>query len=285
MAGILQRSGRASTRRPGSACCALFRLPPARRIAGMTSVPHPINEPVRAYAPGSADRKELKSALAALRAAPIEVPLFIGGKASRSGQPAKIAEPHDHARTLGTAAQASAADVQRAIEAAAKAAPAWAATPFEERAAVFLRAAELLAGPRRARINAATMLGQSKTAHQAEIDAACELIDFWRFNAHFAERVYAEQPESAPGAWNRLEHRPLDGYVLAITPFNFTSIGGNLPSAPALMGNTVVWKPATTAVLSNYWLMRLMEAAGLPKGVINFLPGGGAEVGDPAVAD
>ncbi|NOT29825.1 MAG: L-glutamate gamma-semialdehyde dehydrogenase, partial [Planctomycetes bacterium] len=175
--------------------------------------------------------------------------------------------------------------VAQAIEAATAARAQWQATSFEERAAVFLRAAELLAGPWRARINAATMLGQSKSAHQAEIDAACEMIDFWRFNAHFAERLYSEQPESAPGIWNRLEHRPLDGFVLAITPFNFTSIGGNLPSAPALLGNTVLWKPATTAVLSNYWLMRLLQAAGLPQGVINFLPGGGAEVGDAVLAD
>jgi 1-pyrroline-5-carboxylate dehydrogenase len=179
----------------------------------------------------------------------------------------------------------TAREVAQAIDAATAARAEWQALAREDRAAIFLRAAELLAGPWRERINASTMLGQSKTAHQAEIDAACEMIDFWRFNVHFAERLYAEQPESAPGVWNRLEHRPLDGFVLAITPFNFTSIGGNLPSAPALMGHTVGGKPATTAVLSNWYLMKLMEAAGLPPGVINFVPGPGAEIGDAAVSD
>jgi 1-pyrroline-5-carboxylate dehydrogenase len=193
--------------------------------------------------------------------------------------------PHDKRHVLAKVHMATAREVGQAVEAATRARAAWQAFPWEERAAVFLRAAELLAGPWRERINAATMLGQSKTCHQAEIDAACEMIDFWRFNVHFAERLYGEQPQSPPGVWNRLEHRPLDGFVLAVTPFNFTSIGGNLPTAPALLGNTVVWKPATTAVLSNYWLMRLLQAAGLPKGVINFLPGGGAEIGDTVVAD
>jgi 1-pyrroline-5-carboxylate dehydrogenase len=249
----------------------------------MTSVPHPTNEPVRAYAPGSAERRELKSALAALRAAPIEVPLFIGGQESRTGAPAKIAEPHDHSRTLGTAAQASAADVMAAIEAAARAAPAWAATPFEERAGVFLRAAELLAGPWRPKLNAATMLGQSKTAFQAEIDAACELIDFFRFNVEFARQIEAIQPGSAPGMWNRCEYRNLEGFVLAVTPFNFTSIAGNLPTAPALMGNVVLWKPAGTALLSGWIIMDLLRAAGLPDGVINFLPGKGSTIGEVAL--
>ncbi|HZJ70858.1 MAG TPA: L-glutamate gamma-semialdehyde dehydrogenase [Planctomycetota bacterium] len=249
----------------------------------MTSVPHPTNEPVRAYAPGSAERRELKSALAALRSGPTEVPLFIGGQESRTGAPAKIAEPHDHSRTLGTAAQASAADVKAAIEAAARAAPAWAATPFEERAGVFLRAAELLAGPWRPKLNAATMLGQSKTAFQAEIDAACELIDFFRFNVEFARQIEAIQPGSAPGMWNRCEYRNLEGFVLAVTPFNFTSIAGNLPTAPALMGNVVLWKPTGTALLSGWIIMDLLRAAGLPDGVINFLPGKGSTIGEVAL--
>ena len=249
----------------------------------MTDVPRPVNEPVRAYAPGSADRKELKAALAELRAQPTEIPLFIGGQETRTGQPAKVAEPHDHARTLGSASQAGAADVQRAIEAAAKASPGWAATTFEERASVFLRAAELLAGPWRPRLNAATMLNQSKTAFQAEIDAACELIDFFRFNVEFARQIEAIQPHSPPGVWNRCEYRNLEGFVLAVTPFNFTSIAGNLPTAPALMGNVVLWKPAGTALLSGWIIMDLLRAAGLPDGVINFLPGKGSTIGAVAL--
>ncbi|HZM00094.1 MAG TPA: L-glutamate gamma-semialdehyde dehydrogenase [Planctomycetota bacterium] len=249
----------------------------------MSHVPSPVNEPVRAYAPGSADRKELKAALAALRSQPTEIPLFVGGQARRTGKPSKVAEPHDHARTLGSAAQAYATDVAAAIEAAAKAAPAWATAPFEERAAVFLRAADLLAGPWRARINAATMLNQSKTAFQAEIDAACELIDFFRFNVDFARQIEAIQPQSAPGAWNRCEYRNLEGFVLAVTPFNFTSIAGNLPTAPALMGNVVLWKPAGTALLSGWLIMELLRAAGLPDGVINFLPGKGSTIGEVAL--
>ena len=249
----------------------------------MTDVPRPVNEPVRAYAPGSADRKELKAALAELRAEPAEIPLFIGGQETRTGQPAKVAEPHDHARSLGSAAQAGAADVQRAIEAAAKASPGWAATAFEERASVFLRAAELLAGPWRSRLNAATMLNQSKTAFQAEIDAACELIDFFRFNVEYARQIEAIQPGSAPGMWNRCEYRELEGFVLAVTPFNFTSIAGNLPTAPALMGNVVLWKPAGTALLSGWIIMDLLRAAGLPDGVVNFLPGKGSTIGEVAL--
>jgi len=249
----------------------------------MSDVPRPVNEPARAYAPGSADRKELKAALAELRAQPTAIPLFIGGRETRAGQPAKVAEPHDHARNLGSASQAGAADVQRAIEAAAKASPGWAATPFEERASVFLRAAELLAGPWRPRLNAATMLNQSKTAFQAEIDAACELIDFFRFNVEFARQIEAIQPSSAPGVWNRCEYRNLEGFVLAVTPFNFTSIAGNLPTAPALMGNVVLWKPAGTALLSGWIIMDLLRAAGLPDGVINFLPGKGSTIGEVAL--
>src|SRR5262245_44838390 len=252
---------------------------------GLFRTPPPRNEPVLGYAPESPERKRLAAKLARQAAEVIEIPLVIGGKEVRGARTADVVMPHDKRHVLAKVHLGGAREVTLAIDSATQARAAWQAFSWEERAAIFLRAAELLAGPWRERINAATMLGQSKTAHQAEIDAACELIDFWRFNAHFAERIYSEQPESAPGVWNRLEHRPLDGYVLAITPFNFTSIGGNLPTAPALMGNTVLWKPATTAVLSNYWLMRLLTAAGLPAGVINFLPGGGADIGDPAVTD
>jgi 1-pyrroline-5-carboxylate dehydrogenase len=252
---------------------------------GTFQTPRPINEPVRAYAPKSAEKASLKAELARQSSEPLDVPLIIGGEELRTGNTLELAAPHDRKRALGVAHKAGAAEVQRAIDAASAAKADWAALPWEQRAAIFLRAAELLAGPWRDRLNAATMLGQSKTAHQAEIDSACETIDFLRFNAHFAERIYAEQPESAPGTWNRLEHRPLDGFVFAVSPFNFTSIAANLPTAPALLGNTVVWKPASTSILSNYWLMKLLEAAGLPRGVINFVPGSGATVGDPVIAD
>jgi len=252
---------------------------------GLFRTPPPRNEPVLAYAPGSPERKRLQDELVRQSSEVVEIPLRIGGKDVRTGRTVDVVMPHQKKHVLAKAFMAGPAEVAAAAEAATAARAEWQAASWEERAAVFLRAAELLAGPWRDRINASTMLGQSKTAHQAEIDAACEMIDFWRFNVHFAERLYSEQPESAPGTWNRLEHRPLDGFVLAITPFNFTSIGGNLPTAPALMGNTALWKPATTALLSNYWLMRLLEAAGLPPGVLNFLPGGGAEVGDAATSD
>src|SRR5688572_10778431 len=252
---------------------------------GTFRTPLPVNEPVRAYAPGSAERKSLKAELARQASEPIEVPMVIGGEEVRGGDVETVSMPHDHHRPLARVHRATKEHVARAIEAASRAKKDWANLPWEERAAVFLRAGELLAGPWRDRINAATMLGQSKTAHQAEIDSACESIDFFRFNVHFAERLYSEQPASSPGVWNRLEHRPLDGFVLAITPFNFTSIAANLPSAPALLGNTVLWKPASTSILSNYWIMKLYEAAGLPKGVINFVPGSGAVVGDAALAD
>jgi 1-pyrroline-5-carboxylate dehydrogenase len=252
---------------------------------GLFRTPPPRNEPVLGYVPGSRERAALEAELARQAGEVVEIPLVLGGQEVRTGQTADVVMPHDHGHVLAKVHLAGEAEVARAIDAATAARATWQAFSWEERAAVFLRAAELLAGPWRDRINASTMLGQSKTVHQAEIDSACELIDFWRFNVHFAERLYGEQPESAPGLWNRLEHRPLDGYVLAITPFNFTSIAGNLPTAPALMGNTTIWKPATTSVLSSYWLMRLLEAAGLPAGVVNFLPGSGREVGDPAVAD
>jgi len=247
--------------------------------------PLPKNEPVRAYAPDSPERASLKAELERQASETVEVPLIIGGEEVRTGDLSDIVMPHDHGHVLGRYHRAGAAEVARAIDAATEARASWQAMPFEERSGVLLRAAELLATTWRDRLNAATMLGQSKTAHQAEIDSACELIDFWRFNVEFANRLYSEQPESSEGIWNRLEHRPLDGFVFAITPFNFTAIAGNLPTAPALMGNTVVWKPASTSVLSNYFVAQLLEEAGMPAGVINFVPGSGGTVGDPVIAD
>ena len=252
---------------------------------GVFEVPTPSNEPVLDYAPGSPERASLKARLATMASEQVEIPLVIGGEEVRTVAVADIVIPHDHRHVLGRFHQAGAAEVTRAIEAAEGARAAWNALPWEERAAVFLRAADLLATSWRDTVNGATMLGQSKTVHQAEIDSACELIDFFRFNVAFMRDIYAHQPASSPGCWNRLEHRPLDGFVFAITPFNFTSIGGNLPTSPALMGNTVLWKPASTSVLSNYYILKMLEAAGLPPGVINFLPGSGSKVGNPVVAD
>jgi 1-pyrroline-5-carboxylate dehydrogenase len=251
---------------------------------GAFRVPAPLNEPVRGYAPGTVERTNLQAALDAAAGEELEIPLVIGGREVRTKKTGTAVMPHAHRHVLARFHQAGPAEVQAAIDAAEAARPAWAALPWAERAAVFLRAAELLASTHRERVNAATMLGQSKTAHQAEIDAACELIDFWRFNVHFAERIYAEQPLSAPGTWNRLEHRPLDGFVLAVTPFNFTSIGGNLPTAPAVLGNTALWKPASTSILSNWRVFELLRAAGLPDGVINWIPGPGSVVGQVALA-
>jgi 1-pyrroline-5-carboxylate dehydrogenase len=251
----------------------------------LLTVPLPENEPILGYAPGSTEKTELKAALARLSGDALEIPLIIGGKEVRTGKLAACRVPHAHAQTLATYHQAGAREVRRAIQAAQKARQGWAAMPWQHRAAILLKAAELLAGPRRAAVNAATMLGQSKTPFQAEIDAACELIDFWRFNPWFYERIMGEQPiRSQAGRWNYMEHRPLDGFVFAVTPFNFTSIAGNLPTAPALCGNTTVWKPASSAVYSNYQVMRVLQEAGLPDGVINFVPGRGAEVGDPVLA-
>ncbi len=252
---------------------------------GIFRSPVPTNEPVKLFAPGSPERASIQMELERQSREELEIPLVIGGEEVRTGRTSPIVMPHLKSHRLGVFHKAGAKEVARAIDAAWQARRAWERLPWEERAAVFLRAAELLATSWRDRVNAATMLGQSKTAHQAEIDAACELIDFFRFNVRFAERLYSEQPESAPGRWNRVEYRPLDGFVFAITPFNFTSIGGNLPSAPALMGNTVVWKPASTSVLSNYYVMKLFQAAGVPPGVINFVPGNAAEVGDPVITD
>ena len=252
---------------------------------GSFRVPVPQNEPVRTYGPGSPEKTALKRRLAALAAEPVEVPVVAGAKELRTGRTEPIVAPHDRRLKLGAFHQAGAAEVSAAIDAAEAARPAWASMPFEDRAAVFLRAAEMLATTHRDLLNGATMLGQSKTVHQAEIDSACELIDFWRYNPWFAQRIHEEQPLSVPGAWNRMEHRPLDGFVFAVTPFNFTSIGGNLPTAPLLFGNTVVWKPASTSILSSWYILEILRAAGLPPGVVNFVPGPGATVGDPVLAD
>jgi 1-pyrroline-5-carboxylate dehydrogenase len=246
--------------------------------------PDPVNEPVLSYAPGSKERAALEAKLKERSAESVEIPCEIGGKAVRTGRVGKIVKPHAHRHVLGTFHQGGEAEVRAAADAAAKAYPAWGTAAFEDRAAIFLKAAELLAGPRRQALNASTMLGQSKNAYQAEIDAACEMIDFFRFNVRFAEEIHAERPLSPLGFWNRSEARPLEGFVFAVTPFNFTSIGGNLPTAPALMGNCVIWKPASTAVDSAYEIMKLLKEAGLPDGVINMVPGSGADVGDPALA-
>jgi 1-pyrroline-5-carboxylate dehydrogenase len=246
-------------------------------------VPTAVNEQVKGYAPGSPEREELRRRLAELEGERLDVPCVIGGEDVRTGDTVQAVMPHRREHVLADVHQAGEAEVGRAIEAAAVAWEEWSRTPWEERAAVFLRAAELLAGPWRSTLNAATMLNQSKTAHQAEIDAACELIDFWRFNVEFMTRLYSEQPVSSQGVWNRLEYRPLEGFVFAVSPFNFTSIGGNLSSSPALMGDTVIWKPASTAALSAYYIMRLLQEAGLPDGVINLVYGRGSAIGDPVL--
>ena len=251
---------------------------------GIFRVPEPHNEPVRSYAPGSPEREELRVRLTELESQQLEIPLVIGGERVHTGATFQAVEPHQRSHVLAEVHKGGATEVERAIGAAADAWQGWSRTPWEERAAVILRASELLAGPWRQTLNAATMLGQSKTAHQAEIDAACELTDFFRFNVEFMLRIYAEQPRSSPGVWNRMEYRPLEGFVFAVTPFNFTAIGGNLPGSAALMGNTVLWKPASTAAYSAHFLMELFEEAGLPPGVINIVYGSGAEIGDPALA-
>jgi 1-pyrroline-5-carboxylate dehydrogenase len=253
-------------------------------LDAITKVPFPANEPVRTYAPGSPERAALEEQLKAQAGQRSELTMTIGGQQrSGGGERIEVVQPHHHQHVLGELRNATGADVTAAIEAARAAAPGWRELSFDDRAAIFLKAADLLAGPWRQVINAATILGQSKSVFQAEIDAACELIDFWRFNVHYARRLLAEQPESAPGTWNRLEYRPLEGFVLAITPFNFTSIAGNLPTAPALMGDVVIWKPSPTQQLSAHYLMRLLEAAGLPPGVINMVTGDGSAVSQVAV--
>lgn len=252
----------------------------------ITAVPLPSNEPIHDYAPGSTERARLTAALRDLTSAPIDLPHVIGGKhAMGAGRRIDVVQPHRHRAVLGTLTNAGHDEAAAAVDAAIAAKDAWADTPFDERAAVFLRAADLLAGPWRETIAAATMLGQSKTAYQAEIDAPCELVDFWRFNVAFARQILAQQPLSSPGVWNRSDYRPLEGFVCAITPFNFTAIAGNLPTAPALMGNTVVWKPSITQTFSAYVTMQLLEAAGLPPGVINLVAGDGHAVSDVVLAD
>jgi 1-pyrroline-5-carboxylate dehydrogenase len=251
----------------------------------VTQVPAPVNEPVHTYAPGSPERARLEAKLKELAAAPVDLPMFIGGEERMGGgERFDVVQPHNHGAVLGTYGNATAQDARDAVDAALAAAPAWRATDFDDRAAIILRAAELLAGPWRETLVASTMLGQSKTVQQAEIDSPCELVDFWRFNVHFARQILAEQPvANAPGVWNRLDHRPLEGFVYAITPFNFTAIAGNLPTAPALMGNVVVWKPSPTQTHSAVLLMRLLREAGLPDGVINLVTGDGLAVSEVAL--
>ncbi|MFQ5704898.1 MAG: L-glutamate gamma-semialdehyde dehydrogenase [Gemmatimonadales bacterium] len=250
---------------------------------GCFQTPIPVNEPVRSYAPGTPERTAIKAKLMELEAREIEIPLLIGGKEVRTKKTSKNVMPHRHSHSLARWHWAGSAEVKSAIKAAKKAHQEWSAWTFEQRASVFLKAAELLATTWRDTLNAATMLCQSKTVFQAEIDAACELVDFLRFNVHFAERLYEDQPISSPGTWNRVDYRPLEGFVYAITPFNFTSIAGNLPTAPAIMGNTVIWKPSRTTILSGYYLARLFEAAGVPPGVINFIPGESGEITEVAL--
>ncbi len=250
----------------------------------VTTTPTPANEPVRQYQPGSHERAGLESKIKELAGQRAELTMTIGGRQQMStGDRIDVVQPHNKAHVLGQLTNATEVDVAAAIYAAKQAAPGWRALSFDDRAAIFLKAADLLAGPWRATINAATILGQSKSPYQAEIDAACELIDFWRYNVYFARRILSEQPASPSGAWNRMEYRPLEGFVLAITPFNFTSIAGNLPTAPALLGNVVLWKPSPTQQLAAHYTMRLLEAAGLPPGVINLVTGDGQAVSQVAL--
>ncbi|MGI6160387.1 MAG: aldehyde dehydrogenase family protein, partial [Limnochordia bacterium] len=243
-------------------------------------MPCPQNEPVLNYGPGSPEKAKLKAALEELKGKELDIPLIINGQEVRTGVTGDCVMPHNHGHRLAKFHQAGAAEVEAAIEAALKARKAWANMPWEQRAGIFMKAAEILAHEKRYLLNAATMLGVSKTPIQAEIDSACELIDFWRFNVHYMEEIYRQQPRSTPLSWNRVEHRGLEGFIFAVTPFNFTAIAGNLPTAPAMMGNTVVWKPASSAVYPAYFVMKVLEEAGLPPGVINFVPGPGSTVGD-----
>ncbi len=251
---------------------------------GLFKTPVPQNEPPRDYAPGSPERARLQAKLKEMASDRIEIPLIIGGKEIRTGRLAQAVMPHDHGHVLADVHMGGEAEVKLAIEAANKAKAQWAALPWEARTSIFLKAADLLAGPYRDVLNGATMLGQSKTCHQSEIDSACELADFYRFNSHYYGQILREQPESGPGVWNRVEYRPLEGFVFAVTPFNFTAIAGNLPTTPALVGNTVVWKPASTALYSAHFLMKLWMEAGLPDGVINLVPGDGAAIGNSVLA-
>jgi 1-pyrroline-5-carboxylate dehydrogenase len=257
---------------------------PLSGFSGTRRVPPPVNEPVKSYAPGSPEKAALKTRLAEMAKERVDIPIIVGGKEIRTGNLSQSVMPHDHAHVLADWHRATPEVVHQAIAAAKRAESDWANWSWEDRAAVFLRAAELLTTTWRQTINASTMLGQSKTAFQAEIDSACELIDFWRFNPWYAQELHAEQPLSHAAMWNQLDYRALEGFTYAVTPFNFTSIAGNLPTAPALMGNTVVWKPAGTAMLSGYYIMKLLEAAGLPPGVINFVPGDAVAISDVALS-
>jgi len=243
------------------------------------TLPDPINEPVKVYRANSPEKRELKAKLKELAGQKIEIPLIIGGQEVKTGNMAQAVMPHNHQQVLAEYHKAGEKEVSQAVDASQEAWQSWSKMPWYDRAAIFRKMAELLSGSWRAILNAATMLNQSKNVFQAEIDSACELIDFWNFNTKYMEKIYERQPYSPKGMWNRVEQRPLEGFVFAVTPFNFTSIAGNLPTAPAIMGNTVLWKPASSAVFSAYYLMRLFKAAGLPDGVINFIPGSGAQVG------
>ncbi|HHZ64907.1 MAG TPA: aldehyde dehydrogenase family protein, partial [Flavobacteriales bacterium] len=247
---------------------------------GTYNVPIPVNEPVKSYAPGSAERKELQEMVKEMRSNEIEIPMYIGGKEVKTGNLVTLAPPHDHQHVLGVYHAGDQEHVTMAIDAALAAKNDWVNLSWEHRASIFLKAADLLAGPYRAKINAATMLGQSKNAFQAEIDAACELIDFLKFNVRYMTEIYKQQPQSGPGIWNRVEHRPLEGFVFALTPFNFTAIAGNLPTAPAMMGNTIVWKPSKTQIYSAKVLMDLFREAGVPDGVINLVYVSGPVAGE-----
>jgi 1-pyrroline-5-carboxylate dehydrogenase len=253
-------------------------------LSAVRRVPAAVNEPVKSYAPGSPERAELKARLTSMATERVDIPIIIGGKEIRTGKTGTSVMPFDHGHVLADYHLASPEHVQQAIASAVAARKEWANWPWEDRAAVILKAAELLTTTWKSTLNAATMLGQAKTVYQAEIDAACELIDFWRFNAQYAQEIYSDQPANSPGMWNQLEYRGLEGFIYAVSPFNFTAIGGNLSSAPALMGNTVVWKPASTAMLSGYYIMKIFEAAGMPPGVINFVPGNAADVSNVVLA-
>ena len=252
--------------------------------SSIVTTPAPYNEAIGAFAPGSAERASLKTKLAEMMDQQLEIPVVVGEREIHTGRLGETRPPHDYGHLLGRYHKAGEKEVELAIAAATGVKRHWSTMNWEDRAAIFLKAADLLAGPYRDEINAATMLGQSKTVFQAEIDAACELIDFWRFNVHFMEQLYAVQPESADGMWNTMDYRPLDGFVFAVAPFNFTSIAGNLPTAPAMMGNTVLWKPSSTQTYSAWVIMKVLQEAGLPPGVINFLPGGWAYIGRPVLA-
>ncbi|MDP1891222.1 MAG: aldehyde dehydrogenase family protein [Gemmatimonadaceae bacterium] len=251
---------------------------PAAPVNGIRRVPPPVNEPVKSYAPGSPEKVELKARLASMSKECADIPAVINGKEVRTGDLVDVRSPHNHQQVIGRFHRARKEDVEAAIKTAGQAQKEWGSWKWEDRAAVMLRAAELLATTWRSTLNAATMLGQSKTVYQSEIDAACEMTDFFRFNVHFAQELYTEQPFSSPGMWNQTDYRPLEGFVYAVTPFNFTAIGGNLPTSPALMGNSVLWKPASTSMLSSWYMYQLLVEAGLPPGVINFVPGESSSV-------